>query len=1143
MFDINHFQAPPVGGVGDTTPTTGDEDTLRTVIQNTAGTVGRAGLSAALALAPASVKKNIGTINPATDIGPVGSYVLGNDPIEPVDQMYHEQVARGGDFGLFNKPIAAGATIGATALNLMPIVGNLEVGGTDLLAQALTKATSEDAVKAILTRAGFDAPIATSFAPEFAKMSNENEVRAALLSATKIQKTIRTGSAVADAVPTPEGEVAPLQRTPVPDTASPDLSIPERPQEPQPISPAEQPPVTGGAGDGTKPPIEGVPSSEEPYFNPDQYVKEQTDAQLAAAKAESGSIMTKVGDFLDNAKKKLVDATAPIEDTLAKAVKESNIKLAPSEDIHNQIDRVLRAPTLAGQFVKDNGLADIIRSVDDPNKLDQYMIAKHGEDLAKQGIETGRDGTKDAALVRALAPMYEDTAQKVNAYSQKLLGIAEDSGLISHELATGLRAKYPNYVPFERIFNEGEQVSTRTGAKGVASLSTQTAVRKIAGSTRQVASPLKTLLARTQEVITQAEKNEAGRILASYKKLPGNPFQLRELEPGEKATGKATISYFENGEKKTFVTTPAVAAAAKSLDVSQMNILGKIFAFPVRIARIGITGINPAFITANLAKDQVSAFINTDKALATSLANPNNFVRSALSAVKHDALYDEMVRAGGAGTSFDLGREQVAGTFDKIRSGRNIGASTLYTVTHPADLLRSVENIVARTEELTRLQQYRGTRLALMNQGMTENEAVIAAARAARENTVNFARHGEWGQVLNNAFLYLNAGIQGTRTLLRNLKEKPLTTVSKIAVGAFMPMAAATAWNLSDPQRKAAYDDIPEYEKQNNIIIVPPNPQKAADGKWAVIKIPLSQEIQNIVALVRRPIEAMHGENPVTFAEAAKALLGTVEPINPDQGSFLSAITPQAIKPTVEESVNKNLFTGFPVVPDSMSKLTPSAQVKPHTSGTAREIAGLFGGSPIKTEDFIKETFGGVGPQALNLSDKTQNAVEGAVGVPEDKRTVIGGTDPVTAVTSRFNEAASGAVEQKQTDAAAAAVSAQADESLANKNKAAQVIASIKGMDKETAAKTLNDATKGDPALAKAVKTQLDAAKLGLTTSDKMVEQLQIGNGERARYIDQQVRQMGSKEAKLAYLNDLAKKKIITAAVQKQLYDMWKAAP
>lgn len=858
----------------------------------------------------------------------------------------------------------------------------------------------------------------------------------------------------------------------------------------------------------------------------EKYVQEQiTAAELASKSAKTG-IIKKVGNFLAEAKSKLVDFNAPIEDTLAKAQKKGAI-IASENHITNQIDRVLRSPTIAGQFARDNGLEAVIKGVDNINNLDQFLIAKQAQTVASKGIETGRNLAKDKALIDEFSPRYEGQAKVVTDYSKKLLDYSVDSGIISKELSTKLKSLYPDYVPIQRVFNELEKSGGNFGSKAVASLSKQTVVQKLVGSERQIESPIKSLLEKTADVFKQGEKNKAAQMLASYEKLPGNPFQLRELKLGEIAPN--TISYLDKGVKKTFETTKEIADAAKALNVQQLNILGKIFALPVRIAKIGITGINLPFIASNIAKDQVTGIINSSNALKTSIANPAVFIKSLFTAIGHGQLYEEMARNGALGTSFDIARNQSVQTIERTRAGRNIGSKILYTVKHPSELLRAVENVVGRSEELTRIQQYAGTKEALLKKGMTAEQAVIGASRAARENTVNFARRGEWGQVLNSAFLYLNAGIQGTRTFLRNFKTRPIQTAVKLALVVFAPIATATAWNLSDPARKVAYDDIAEYEKQNNIIIIPPNPTKDKDGNWNIIKIPLSQEVNNIAGLARRPIEQAFGLDPVSVKDIASALVGSVSPINPTTGSLASTLTPQIIKPGIEALTNRNLFTGFPQVSQTLSKLSPGMQVKPTTSGTVRKIAQPLNLSPIKVEEFIKGTFGGLAPQVLNASDRV---LAGLNIIPKDQ---IGGKGVIKSIIARFATARGGNLDEKSNTELEKIIQRQTDESFRLKQEAEILYTELKSLPPEQANSKALELKQSNPLLYDKLKAVVDEQKKGLDYNDRLMMQLGVTNGERAKFIWANLKAFNTSEEKNIYINDLRKKGIISDNVMKQL--------
>jgi hypothetical protein len=866
-------------------------------------------------------------------------------------------------------------------------------------------------------------------------------------------------------------------------------------------------------------------------FVPELYVAEQTAKREAARRGPISTVKEKAKNLYQEAKLKLVDSNAPIEDVLRTAEKKGKFQVLPERNITNAIDRTLRAPTLAGQFARDNGLETVIKGVDNLDNLEQYMVAKQSLAVEGRGIKTGRDLKKDTQLISAFAPRYEETAQKVTEYSHKLLDYVTDSGLISREAAETLKERYPDYVPLNRIFNELEKIQmARARGQAVASLSKQNVIQALEGSEREVESPIASLLAKTNDAFSQGEKNKAAQILESYKDLPDNPFKIRFLPDGEKAeAGMGTFSVLKNGVKETYETTADIAQAAKALSVQQLNILGKILAAPVRIAKVGITGINLPFVGANVVRDQLFTAITSREALKTSLANPVMFVKSLFSALKHDELYERLVRAGAGGTSFDISRNQAIGTISKLRSERSLASKIKYTARHPSELLRSIEDVVGRSEELTRLTQFKGTEDALIKKGVSPARAEILAAQAARENSANFYRRGEWGTVMNSAILYLNASIQGSRAFTRALSRNPVKTSAKVATVLFTPMAIMTAWNLSDPDRKAAYEDIAEYEKENNFIIVPPNPEKDENGKWNIIKIPLPAGVGKLTIPVRRSLEQAHGLDPVKFNEIAKSLIGTFSPVEPDTGSIVSTITPQAIKPTIEAVTNRNLFTGIPQVPESMKELSPELQAKEKTSGTARKVAALLKASPIKVEEFIKGTFGGVGSQVLNASDYV---LAGLDIIPKDQ---IGGQNIAEAILARFSKATGGELDRKSAGELRNLIRNQADEDFRKKQEAEILNDELKSLSKEEANQRVKEISEANPQLYDKLVDVVQEEKLGLTYNDRLIKRLAVDTGDRARFIFQTLQGFATREEKNAYIQDLIDKKIISNEVMEQL--------
>lgn len=89
--------------------------------------------------------------------------------------------------------------------------------------------------------------------------------------------------------------------------------------------------------------------------------------------------------------------------------------------------------------------------------------------------------------------------------------------------------------------------------------------------------------------------------------------------------------------------------------------------------------------------------------------------------------------------------------------------------------------------------------------------------------------------------------------------------------------------------------------------------------------------------------------------------------------------------------------------------------------------------------------------------------------------------------------------------------------------------------DNKGAAQYLTGIAEKDPAQAKAIAAAASADQKGLTGNDRLVSMLNVSNGERAKYISDQLSKMSSGKDKAAYLSDLADKKLLTKQVVAQL--------
>lgn len=114
-------------------------------------------------------------------------------------------------------------------------------------------------------------------------------------------------------------------------------------------------------------------------------------------------------------------------------------------------------------------------------------------------------------------------------------------------------------------------------------------------------------------------------------------------------------------------------------------------------------------------------------------------------------------------------------------------------------------------------------------------------------------------------------------------------------------------------------------------------------------------------------------------------------------------------------------------------------------------------------------------------------------------------------------------------------ISTQSQKSDAMRKEAETIVESIKGLDKAAAVAKLEAATKGNKPLADKVKDVIAEQKKNYTYSEKLISSLGVENTERARYIVDQVNKMATREEKLAYLENLTEKKLISDTVKKQI--------
>lgn len=125
--------------------------------------------------------------------------------------------------------------------------------------------------------------------------------------------------------------------------------------------------------------------------------------------------------------------------------------------------------------------------------------------------------------------------------------------------------------------------------------------------------------------------------------------------------------------------------------------------------------------------------------------------------------------------------------------------------------------------------------------GLGFEAAVAKAEFVGRNATTDFRAMRTNLQSLSRGTSYLNAAFSGSRSFRLMIQQDPLGVASKIMMYAVAPALTILNNNLKDENRDT-YNNIPDYVKESNIIIV--------FGKGKVAFLPLPQELQGLFGTV-----------------------------------------------------------------------------------------------------------------------------------------------------------------------------------------------------------------------------------------------------------------------------------------------------
>jgi hypothetical protein len=509
------------------------------------------------------------------------------------------------------------------------------------------------------------------------------------------------------------------------------------------------------------------------------------------------------------------------------------------------------------------------------NRVIKERIEADNEQRAKQKKKlkpvtergSGMSNEDADAILNAIKPSQKRGLEKLEKLVRDIQADTKDTmikfGLESQETVDAWDQMFSQYVPLAGIATDEQSEATSSYPTGGAGLSVFGPMTKRAkGRKTQAENVLAQVIAQNAATHVKARTNEAIRSLYDLAKNNPNPDVWEVLDEAN-SLDPHVVSVRVDGEQKFIRFKDAShAQTLRNMNLPETNLFLKILRAPSNWLRRSFTTLNPEFVVSNFARDiQTAVFnaaaeaeieggiLNGEKVMGDIIKTVPKTLKSLLRGqvgLEQDAemkRYYEEFREDGAKTGWAYAKRlnEIAADLEKSASDTTRMQEILGKGKDAIDFVEGVNEVF---EDATRLAAY----VAARKNGVSREKA----AQLAKNITVNFNKHGEWGQALNGVYLFFNASVQGTARMFKTIGTlKPVTrpdgstrewyervnTAQKMAAGLtlFSAMLSMINAGLSgeDEDDVLFYDKIPDYVKERNLILMNPR-----DGK-TYYKIPL----------------------------------------------------------------------------------------------------------------------------------------------------------------------------------------------------------------------------------------------------------------------------------------------------------------
>lgn len=583
--------------------------------------------------------------------------------------------------------------------------------------------------------------------------------------------------------------------------------------------------------------------------------------------------------------------------------------------------------------------------------LNQFLHARHAPEANAKLKEINPStpdndalsGMSDAQASKAMADLraagkltaLERIAKDVDQLLRDTRTNLVVDGLESETTIKAWEKAYKHYVPLQRDLTSSPAKGQGISVRGPES-------KRRTGSNREVVNILANIVAQAETAAIRAEKVEVGRsLLAMAEEFPNPKFwtidkppvrprinpktglvERSAIDPNYQSADNVVVVKSYGGERFIVFNTDnpramEMAKAMKNLDIQQMPKAFQWLATVTRLMASLLTQRSPEFWFTNFARDIQAAGIQMNGTDAEGLqAAALDNLPAAMAGMRH------VSRETGKDTAWSRHAQDLktaGGTTGYMQMFDNSDArmKSLQTEVDRMGQGKADPRRLAR-EMLKFVDDYNdvienGIRLAVFQAARDHGVTTERAASVAKNVTVNFNRKGNASTFINSAYMFFNAGVQGSARLAQALatSKKARIIVGTMAAAAFaMDMFNRAMAGDDDETKRNRYDALDDFTKSRNWIFMYP------DKSGRHIKIPISlgwNIFPNVGRLASEAINRKDGEKEtMDYAwELVTSVIGAFNPL----GNFVSPGQFAAFsvaKPVVQVWDNEN-FMGGPV--------------------------------------------------------------------------------------------------------------------------------------------------------------------------------------------------------------------------------------